>query len=194
VLAELRNARGWTQEEAARAVRRSGLPWTPAHVAAFETGRREDMTTSELVLLSIAFGVSPTRWFQTKGRVRLGGRLTMRAADFCRVLEGQVLSGEAVAVIGKGVLKALEGEASGPPEPLRLVPSAAETHAGKRLGIGGVEVYELAHRLWGQGLDEQRDALLSEQGMSASSRTTYRGHVTRRLIEELRDALGGDAD
>jgi hypothetical protein len=116
----------------------------------------------------------------------------MRAIDFCRVLEGEAIRGGAAAVVNQGILNALEGESLNPAEPLRLVPSAAETHAGKRLGIGGVQVSELAHQLWGHGLDEQRDALLDEQGSAASSRTTYRGHITRRLIEELRDALQKD--
>lgn len=189
-LVELRTEHGWTQEEAARAIRKAGLPWNPANIAAIETGRREDLTVTEVVLLSLAFGVPPTRWFEAQGAVRLGSRLSMRAGEFRDLLAGKVLDGrEVTAVIGADALDEVERGDVRPGDAFRLVPSAAESHAGRKLGVDGLRVYELACELWGHGLDEQRDLLLSERDMPSGSKTTYRGHVTRRLIDELRKAL-----
>lgn len=71
------------------------------------------------------------------------------------------------------------------PEPVEVGPDAATVNAAQSLGWPPEEVDRRALQAWGRGLTAERDAR-----MGAATRTrgdqARRGHVTRRLIEELR--------
>jgi hypothetical protein len=72
----------------------------------------------------------------------------------------------------------------------------AETRAARRLGREPVEVARAARLLWGRSLADERERRLAEQlggeRVPARSMTARRGHITRELIEELRDYLSDD--
>jgi hypothetical protein len=66
----------------------------------------------------------------------------------------------------------------------------AEMKAARRLGISSIEVSALAHRLWGRGLSEEREARLAPTTDSASRATqAQRGWVTRTLLAELEEHI-----
>ena len=70
----------------------------------------------------------------------------------------------------------------------------AEIHASRRLQIQPQQVVELARKLrpWnGLRLDEERDRRLRLSATGNVSRSAYRGQITRRLIDELRETMQG---
>lgn len=72
-----------------------------------------------------------------------------------------------------------------------------ERRAGRDLEIGAVEVSKLAQHLWSRTLKEEREARVQERVEAGASRRTLqavRGHVTRELLAELREARGGSDD
>jgi transcriptional regulator with XRE-family HTH domain len=86
---DLRVERGWTQDDAARQLRRLGLPWTRSHIAALESQRRDDISLGELVFFSVAFGVSPERWLEGEGLVQMGQRLVVPLAQLRGIVGGR---------------------------------------------------------------------------------------------------------
>lgn len=185
-LQALRSKLGLTQEEAARVIRARGFAWTRAQIAALESGRRPDVGLGELAVLSAAFGVQLVDWLPTAGTVDLGAQAR------CDV-------GSLRAWAVSGPPPALEAPVIEDPENIRdwgdlatvgrLVPSEAEIHAAKRLGITGRGVHRVSTQLWeGRGLDEERARRLAALAQPATA--AYRGHVTRELLAELRAAPG----
>src|ERR1700730_9026065 len=69
--AAFRAARGWTQEIASRMLQAQGLDWSAAQIASLESGRREDLTVSDLLKLSLALEVSLASWYAGAGRASL---------------------------------------------------------------------------------------------------------------------------
>jgi hypothetical protein len=68
----------------------------------------------------------------------------------------------------------------------------ADEHLGEQLNVDTFVVAIVAHRLWGHSLTEERDLRVQgEVPPGADRRTTQalRGHVTRRLKEELRETI-----
>lgn len=193
-LRELRIERDWTQDDAARQLRLLGLPWTRSHIAALESQRRDDISLTELVFFSAAFGVPPHRWLDGDGFVQLGERLLVPLDQLREIVAGRA---QHVVPANEPVTGVLEWEmldelavaarrVGTTFEPYREVPSEAERNAGKSLGIDPVRVYQLASRLWDHGLDEEREARLEERGLPMVKKTAYRGHITRQLLRELR--------
>lgn len=66
----------------------------------------------------------------------------------------------------------------------------AEQKAARKLGVSPLVLSVAAHRTWGRGLTDERDRRVAEQTSDdASARTVQavRGHVTRRLLDEVAD-------
>lgn len=165
-----REAAGLTQDEVATAARAKGLPWVRDTVAALELGRRE-LTLDELVVL--------------RGKPLERAEV---ASLFDRAKRQAPLSAASAAQLD------------------------AEGKAARKLGVEPPVVVAAAHRLWGMTLTEKRDRVLQDhvgvraltvnywqkQGVSVdepvtSARTIQaaRGHITRNLVAQLRDALRG---
>lgn len=183
-----RLAAGWTQVEAIRHLRVEGLDWSRTQLASLESGRREDVTVSELFLLAAALDVPVRQLLKASNSVRLGRLASSDGGWLAAILSTDrpgALDGLVIDLTGSPELAedavniALMG---------RLVPSEAEAHAAKRLHIEPTDVYRIASRLWGHGLDEERDARLTQKA-PASARTAYRGHVTRALLAEIREEV-----
>ncbi|HVD03843.1 MAG TPA: hypothetical protein VNF75_06890 [Candidatus Dormibacteraeota bacterium] len=217
-LRRLRSDRALTQEGAARAVREVGLPWTRKHIAALETAVREDLTIGELVLLSRAFDVALREWFldpegreiqlirgtrvRARGVREAGVRTTGLRFMFDSEREGRLgppsagssqpsaggvrqprLSGDVWLV---GQVDSLVGSLVRGDE---VIYSLAEGKVAVRLGWPHERVRDMAKRLWGSTLDAERDRRVAATGGGGlGGLGARRGHVTRALIEELRDA------
>jgi hypothetical protein len=71
--------------------------------------------------------------------------------------------------------------------------SDAERHAARKLGMTSERLSVAARRRWGRTLSQERDRRLSERTDDASprSRQALRGHITRELMAELEEELGG---
>src|SRR5690606_18999895 len=76
---------------------------------------------------------------------------------------------------------------SGLPTPCAIaaLSEAATETAARRLEAAPREVDAAARRLWGRSLVAEREARLGEGGRSRADQAR-RGHITRRLISELR--------
>jgi transcriptional regulator with XRE-family HTH domain len=68
----LRTARGWSQETAAQWMREMGLPWQPYQLGDLESGRRQEVNLSELVVLAEVFGVALSDLLPGTGQIRIG--------------------------------------------------------------------------------------------------------------------------
>lgn len=199
---DLRVERNWTQDDVARQLRLVGLPWTRSHVAALEGERRDDVSLTELVFLAAAFGVRPERWLEGEGQVQLGQHLVAPLRELREILSGApkhavVNESSVTGVLEWRLVDQLADVANLPGAAFhayRAVPSEAERNAAKSLELGPVAVYQLACRLWDHGLDEEREARLNEGGRPMVKKTAYRGHITRQLIRELREAVVGEKE
>jgi hypothetical protein len=167
------------------------MPWSRDQVAFLESGRREDVQVSELILLSAVFEVPLRRWFHGGGFVQLA-TLKLGALEDIRSAVGP-------EPLGPGAIWSAEpGKEGEPPEAetkpgairlYRPIPSRSEQNAARKLNVDPLHLHEVAMRLWERGLDEERDRRLGERVDLGSSKGAYRGHVTRALVEELRQAL-----
>jgi transcriptional regulator with XRE-family HTH domain len=177
-LRRLRDEQGLTQVELATAAGQMGLRWTTETVISIEGGRRR-LTLGEGLLLAGLLDVT------------LSDLAAPRGDDV--VVEGALLPANAwsALVSGKGtsmfrlkVMQDLRGRATS-----AEARDDAERQAARRLGLKAAELVELAHERWDRGLTAERDRrFLEEQGrapISKSARQALRGHITRRLIEEL---------
>lgn len=181
---QVRDARGLTADEFARACReRVDLPWTPHIVTSLEIGRRP-LTVEELFLLpQVLAEITGEPW---------------RIADLFTAEPGVYLSASELDT--DTAVLALEGA----PYPLWVVGFSspwswsiesaarqhAEHHAARRLGTDPQTIAEAAFRLWGSGLTQERDRLVDELPTDdPRSQRGQRTAVTRQLIAELRSYL-----
>lgn len=187
-LRRLREERGLTQDEAVGRAVWAGLPWTRARLASLETGRRDDLTVTELLLLGLAFDVSPDYWFGGKGRMLVGHLLPSRGV-VRQLLGGRKLSatdaaGDDRILISERDQKRAEATAE---EWWKAVGSITETdaNAARALGVSPERVRALASHLWGRSLIDEREARMAGEPLDAARRPARRGHITRVLLREL---------
>nr|BFE30663.1 hypothetical protein GCM10010200_029140 [Actinomadura rugatobispora] len=184
-LAELREARGQTQREAAAFVRGFGLAWTPANIASIESGRRETIDIGAFSVLALAYDVPPSRFFEGKGEVRLGAEVSAELEYYRGWLDRQVPK-PPLTMTGRTARKVLDAM----PDDGKIQ-FQADAELADRLGLEPKDVYRPAMELWGgRTLHEERDRRLAELGqMTPTQRRTRRGHITRQLAKELEPHL-----
>jgi transcriptional regulator with XRE-family HTH domain len=135
---ELRDARGWTQEVAARRLHATGLAWSRSQLADLEVGQR-DIRLGEVILLAEAFGVGVHELLPASGQIEIG--TTERPAI---VLRG-MLTGQSTPnsdLLGPTDVPGMDPERHGAgPYWIRnlsrgsRIYSAAEVDQAKRLGL-----------------------------------------------------------
>lgn len=175
----LRVAAGLTMEDAALAARAvDGGAWTAPRWADLEGGRRSltlaTMLTAHEVVAAPA-GLPLTALFADLP----GEPVRVATGAGSRELSGirAVLSGSVTDPTRQGPADAVE---QAPADSAR----AATRAAARRLGITPAQVTRAAHERWGRPFAEVVDD-------AAGGRTGQaRGHVTRRLADELADHLG----
>lgn len=171
-----RGQRGESQEDVAAAAREVGLDWTRATVANIEAGKRH-LSPGEFVALPLVYGERLVDLLPQEPTT-LGGTLVAKPEDV-----------EALLCKGRGVRLRLAERARVPTGV--HAQGEAERHAAKRLGLEPARVARVAVRLWGHGLTQERDRRLADEYDEADTptqRRSQRGHVTRGLLEELRNA------
>lgn len=195
-----------TQREVARLLQANGLEWSRDQVQFLEHGQREGLEVRDLVGLSAAFGVPVAYWLAGPGSAGPGGApgRWVALSEQIQVELGwlaQLFSGRAHR--GQGALAGFYGEPVGttaePPAEtaeygilmLDAPIDQEEFDAARRLGISPQAVRALGLRLWRMPLVWRRAVLLGPEAESLPTRTraARRGHITRALLAEMREAL-----
>jgi hypothetical protein len=163
------------QEDVAAQVAAHGWQgWDRDRVAAIELGRRT-LRFDELLIFATVVNRTvvqlipsePDAWLEVAGQ---------------RVSAGLVRT-----ILCEGPAR-LDLSARSLPAP----PTESERKASRRLGVGVPRLVIAAERLWGRRLDAERDRRAAEAQPAAADPAALqrvRGHITRRLVEELEQAL-----
>ena len=175
------------QDDMAFWARMVGLPWTRDTVAALQTGGRE-LSLHEFFLLR-GFDATNQELDHLFGRTsptvtRVEGATLGSTAQLLRLVSAWVARLPALRV----------GRRMSTGATVRVTAEAlldAERKASRRLKVKPAELVAMAYRLWGRTLSEERDHRVQVRAGSgdASALRAHRGHVTRALVEELRNAL-----
>jgi len=194
-----RERSGQRQEDVAAQARMWGLSWTPATVAAIETGRRH-VSAVELLLLPFALRTGGTRPIALPDLLADLGDVQLTPESATR--------GEALALLARGDSTGAQvqcrWDAPAISFPLRNPAEfeiyykrsgltakeaqeavhegygEAERHAGYRFGVNGFAVALAARMLWGRSLTTERDARADPHASPQA-----RGRITRQLFDEL---------
>jgi transcriptional regulator with XRE-family HTH domain len=180
---ELREARGWTQDQLVDGMRPYGSRWPRTTIAKLETGARDAVDLEHLAFLAAALEVTLDQ-LVARGRddrrwVRLGS-------------EGAIVAGAFAALLIKGPGAVSAREVLLRPLPtLRVTYDSATIRAARRLDIDPFTISQTALLLWGRLLPAEREWRLRASEGPTDKRTLQarRGHVTRQLLAELRDGL-----
>ena len=156
--------RGWTQDQVAQQIRACGLNWNQDHVSNLEKGARETIRFDELLILSDAFHVPLTVWFEGDGDVVIAGHTSLTRAEIRQALTGEVPFPEPIIVDFSKVDDY----------------TIADRRAAERLGVPEHRVTAAAVKLWGHTLTEERDHRLG-----GSDARNLRAGMTKRLIREI---------
>lgn len=217
----LRDRHGISRADLATIARRAGLNWKPATVSNIEQGRHEMKLAEAAALIGglrtdLRLDVTVADLLPPDVYVAIGGEGRAVLSDALRsvltdpteydrrwaagrrsVEDGTVE--RAVTGSGEQVEAMLTAWPDATTEELRAAESAAygvaEQNAAERLGVSPVVVSAAAFRLWGRSVTDERDARAADAaGESATRRQVqaFRGHVTRRLIEDLRSVVTPD--
>ncbi len=177
-----RDRQGRQQTEVAEDMRALGFAWSQSTVAAVELDRR-DVALDELVALCGLYGVGVRDLLGRRGAVTIGeGTELSVSAVGSALLEGRALRSRSLRV--SRVQRSLAESDEATRHAARVL--------SQRLGqtITAADVSTAARALWECALAAERDARLGEgypPPGSTRQRQAQRGHVTRALLDELRD-------
>lgn len=170
-----RQARGWSQEDAAQAFQIYGLrAWRRSTVGQVEAKLRLPQL-GELLVICAALGVP------------LAELITAADGDI-QVFHGITMPGSAIRALLSGSQPGMAPLLSAKPKPVR--PTGAEGDTACKFGVRAAVVAATARSLWGRSLDEERDARAGDlSSLSPRSRQARRGLAARPLIAELEKTL-----
>lgn len=194
----LREARGVSQVDVARAAQRLGAPWRRTTVGEVETLRRVP-TIETLIVLAAAFSaldegspVSPVDLLEHDGAVEITERTWIPVEALRKVLAGApgfLLHGDADSTLN--YRDALDRFARQEPVDSDDSPESyavADQRAARRVGLDDVAAEELMLWLWGETLSS-RSARLAAGPDGERPNAQRKGIVTRRLTQELGEGL-----
>lgn len=199
-LRDWRTDAGLTQDEVATAARELGFEWRQATVAAIEAGRRDVSLGEFFALPFLVQRLGP----------EAGGGAFRRLPFFVVVKDEHVALAPDVVCYrphehlrrlleGKFVPQGVPADAVKPRRGIRRkLPERvegtmeAELKAARRLGVDPIQVRFTGLKLWGRSLTSERESRVERKAKKEASRRSLqalRGHVTRQLLDELREAL-----
>jgi transcriptional regulator with XRE-family HTH domain len=190
-----REARGWSQEAAARRMQEIGLGWKAYQLGDLESGRRQDITLSELILLAETFGVPLTELVKGAGSVQLGtSERPLGAAERPLRMVRRLLTGQSprnADLLETARLPHIL-RVGDPPYWQRLdqdgkntLYSSTTREVGQRLDVDVDAVRVAAQELWGENIDPHRHQLARQRGDGPE----VLKQVTDELIDQLRIRL-----
>jgi len=192
-LREFRKARALRLEDVAAVVRPYGLMWDVSVVAKIEHGQRSLTNLGDLVILCLALKVKLKDWIPDEGELSLGPGPSLPAESIKRLLGGEAPElpfkkqlALHPSIFQESRLQAIEKEALGQAEQK----AAAKLTKDLRRQITPIDVAWAAWRLWDMSLTNRRDQeVAARPAVGMRSLQANRGHITRRLQDELKAAL-----
>lgn len=206
---KLREERGWTQDQLAGHLRMIGLNWPRSTVAKLERGERA-VSLEELLLVAMIFDLPIADLVPgTADEIALTPLSSVRAGDLSAFLRGEVtphiryldspLQREHVPRATEAMRRTMARlEARWPKlsaKDLFAAEAAAsgevETKGAVRIGVEPFDLAIAAQRLYGRSLTAERDARVKDRGVTQTpaSLRAVRGHVTRELLEEIKQEI-----
>lgn len=198
----LREERGWRQLDLAHRLALVGFPWPQTAIATVESGERQ-LDPEELVAFARVFGLPvgqllpPEQSDETLSGVRVG-RSTLPLAALRWYLSG--------GGAGNRDADPERRQVDRPDFDVQYADYLREQEeairkAARALGVNRETVQRMSRQLWGMSLPRHRDAELDDQlqdeggsKLTARSRQALRGHITRRLLAEMRAALAKESE
>lgn len=186
-VSDLRESRGWTQEELVLRVRDVGLPWSRAQVTDVERGRRQDLSLAEAAMLAEALGVRLADLVPEEApSIKLGIR-ERPARMLHRLLAGEPpvdadLRGPTIIPDlpgGPHWVRTVEGEAP-------QIFSWNEVQAARLLGYRVARIRTAARATWDHDVDAERDR--RESQLPAPEHP----HAWEAMLDDLRRTLEHD--
>lgn len=184
------NLRDWrmreflTQDELAALGRNGGLEWSRSVVASIENGNRPFLF-DELIALALVGGPIPNELLSGRpsAQVRIGERT------------------HALRVIREVIVTSYERKTKYRTLRTLLVEESAqleaEQKAARKLGVSPDVVAAAALELWSNSFTSERnDRVQKQANPGASPRTlqALRGHVARKMLEEIQSVLARESD
>lgn len=177
-MAELRLERAWTQTDLARRMSSAGVNWTPNRVTQLETLRRP-VSLFEVVALAWVFEVPVTRL--------LAGEQAIEAPDGVSIVP---LANIRAALAGDTSRQEAERKNQAESQQRQQVYLDEIRKLAKTLGVEPQVMEWVARRLYGHPFIDERETRLGDvSGLTPGAARTKRGHVTRALLNEMRDHL-----
>ena len=198
-LSEIREQFHLSQEDVAIAARQLGLNWSRSTIDFIENGGRR-IEAAELLLLPDVARLATDAGLVTTVSAILERTPWLRLSDKAVVQRSKIdllLTGpsEQIIVQVKGPGGRSKSRSSVSETDLRLESAGeAEKKAARRLRRDVLEVAATARALWGRSLTAERELRMEAESQSpwtSRSRQAVRGHVTRRLLDELATELDG---
>lgn len=191
-LRRLREQRQLTQEQVALKAQGVGLAWSDDVVQQLEAEERDDLTVSEFSMLPSVIAVPIWEFFAGDGVIRWNRYTTITRAGMRKLLGSEEPGRPRLELDRPG--RFTEHEFADAwwtdPKPIRMLgdaPTEAEQYVANQLGV---TVDALRRALAGQQFDTVRDAKVGDLStLTRDERRARRGHATRELIKELRQAL-----
>lgn len=211
-VARIRAERGHTSERVAKSMQTLGFKWSPTVVSGLENGKKP-VSIAELLGLAYSlssrdFKVKLSDLFEGEDHIELTDRWDISTKSMQDILNGgpgrQPLDSypklhkntwEAIET-GAKIASKVSAEISrygkdidiNADEPGRLdqeFSGQAELKAAKTLKVSKTELMGACLALWGHSLTVERDS------RAAGMRGQAKGHITRQLLEELRNHIEG---
>ncbi|GGG70271.1 hypothetical protein GCM10011374_38500 [Kocuria dechangensis] len=197
----LRQERGWTLDDLARAGHTRGHKWNTGRISKIERGNTAP-TIELLLVLALSFEVPPVELLRTEEEVELGEGEFVTGQALVDVFTGRTTELEVRDVPGAedrlkkqllGVtvdmqeVQQITGETFNfrQHEAARKAYGLTDERAAKKLGMTDNQLLGWSLRLWGKVLSQEVE---ERAGQDATAQK--KGHVTRALVKELADATG----
>ena len=208
-MTECRVAEGLTRSEIAAWAQEFGLPWTERITAETERGARR-VPLDEWATIPLVYAASPERLLAGDGIVRLNGQASAQLEGLRAVLCGPFQDVRPFDHFDTPISRRMLADAASRSPDMTVddipdnreyrSPDSADTatarqterNAAAGLGITTEAPGQAPFDLWGQSLVEERDQRVTELGADpaeAREPRAVRGHITRRLLRELKSHL-----
>jgi transcriptional regulator with XRE-family HTH domain len=195
-LERLRKEKGWSQDDLVSRGWQVGLPWSRSTIAALEGGRRS-VELGEVVLVALVLDSSVAELLAGDDLATVGDGTRMALEQVRQVLMSTPRSAQTHF---PGIFRRVS-RVHGQDKFSRVMLSAngeAEQKAARSLGITPKMLAQAAYDLWGRSLTEERnvqvDELTADGTSSARQVQALRGHVTRRLLDEIDNLVSSNPD
>lgn len=167
-VASRRHVLGLTQDQLAQRCASRGLEWTRSVIASIEAGNRR-LNVDELLLLGASLDIAPIQLLHSDAELVRIGATVYPGRDVRPLMTARPHAAWDREASAADVVADLR----------RIGLGSAEQKAAARLRLESGQVAEIARRLFGHGLTEERDARAPE-GASKQQRAA----ITAKLINE----------